>query len=139
MATMPGFTGFVAILFSFNCQRQDYTYCRPICQHIFSVSSQRFNGAEPRSLARRINTEENAHRAGKHPSSVVVLGKFRCFLFTFFIPSSPHSEFSPYFQHFFDALLGLFFLQIFFLYVIIIALYSTLWREVFYVILLKKR
>ena len=23
---MPGFTGFVAILFSFNCQRQDYKF-----------------------------------------------------------------------------------------------------------------
>lgn len=76
---------------------------------------------------------------GTIPSSVVVLGKFRRFLFTSFIPTSPDPQFSPYFQHFFVALWGLFLLQHFFLYDIIIALYSTLCPEVFYGVLLKKR
>lgn len=29
---MPGFTGFVAILFSFNCQRRDYNPYIPVLQ-----------------------------------------------------------------------------------------------------------
>ena len=32
---MPGFTGFVAILFSFNCQRRDYTdFCLKVLTNI---------------------------------------------------------------------------------------------------------
>lgn len=61
------------------------------------------------------------------------------FPFPFSIPTFPVPEFFPYFQHSFDTLWGLFLLQNFFIYVIIIALYSTLCLEVFYVLLLKKR
>ena len=46
---MPGFTGFVAILFSFNCQRQDYNTIPRPCQSagvVFTLSenpAQRFH------------------------------------------------------------------------------------------------
>ena len=45
---MPGFTGFVAILFSFNCQRRDYNASSDEIQEIlcaFFVYSLLFNHA----------------------------------------------------------------------------------------------
>ena len=43
---MPGFTGFVAILFSFNCQRRDYSTSYINMQGFFRNSSAIRNGRD---------------------------------------------------------------------------------------------
>lgn len=61
-----------------------------------------------------------------NPSSVVVLGKFRRFHFFIFPICLLEPRFFPYFQQIFRSLFGIFLLKKFFMYVIIIVLYSTL-------------
>lgn len=60
------------------------------------------------------------------PFSVVVLGKFRRFLLFPFLISFPNPRFPPYLLRKINARLGLFLLEKFFVYVIIMVLHGTL-------------
>ena len=64
---MPGFTGFVAILFSFNCQRRDYIFCCILCQSVEGKVFKKCNSSARAYAAPRgrltVESRKNLYRA----------------------------------------------------------------------------